>query len=140
MTTWTKYLLLQTPGWLVMAVLLLGLWHWLGLSPWVAIGLFVVWVVKDFLLYPFVRSSYETTAKTGSQQLVGALGVARERLAPNGYVHVHGELWQATAEPSHTPIAAGSTIRVQAAHGLTLIVTAEEAHERLAAANRDPMP
>jgi hypothetical protein len=31
--TWKKYWLFQVPGWVV-AVVLLGLMEWIGLSPW----------------------------------------------------------------------------------------------------------
>jgi membrane protein implicated in regulation of membrane protease activity len=122
MTTLTKYTLLQIPGWLIMALLLIGLRHWIALPLWAAVVLFALWVAKDFVLYPFVRTAYESNAKTGSKQLVGAKGIARERLAPEGYVHVHGELWQAKAEPSNRPIAPGTPVRVRAACGMTLIV------------------
>ena len=128
MSTLTKYILLQIPGWLIMALVAIGLHRWIDLPLWAAIGLFVLWVVKDFLLYPFLRKSYESNTKTGSTQLVGARGVAQERLDPQGYVHVHGELWRAEVESKDRPIASGSRVRVCAAHGLTLIVTADEEH------------
>jgi membrane protein implicated in regulation of membrane protease activity len=125
MTTFVKYTLLQIPGWAIMALLLVGLLNWVTLPLWAAGALFVIWVLKDFLLYPFVRAAYDSNVKTGSEQLVGALGVAHGRLAPHGYVHVHGELWQATAEPKNTPIAPGTPVRVRGAQGLTLVVTAD---------------
>ncbi|MGH7966444.1 MAG: NfeD family protein [Candidatus Binatia bacterium] len=125
MSTLTKYILLQVPGWVLMAFLAIGLRHWIALPLWAAVGLFALWVVKDFLLYPLVRTAYASDVKTGSKQLIGARGTAQEPLNPQGYVHVHGELWRAQAEPSDRPIAAGSPVRVQAAHGLTLVVTAD---------------
>jgi membrane protein implicated in regulation of membrane protease activity len=125
MSTLTKYLLLQAPGWLLMAVLAMGLRHGIALPLWAAVGLVALWVVKDFVLYPFVRTAYEPNVKTGSQQLVGARGVAQKGLAPHGYVQVYGELWRAMAEPREVPIAPGTPIRVRAAHGLTLTVTAD---------------
>ena len=125
MTTFMKYILLQIPGWVLMALLLIGLLNWIALPLWAAGVFFVVWVVKDFVLYPFVRTAYESHVKTGSEQLIGAQGIAHQRLAPHGYIQVHGELWQATAEPKDKPIASGTPVRVRAAQGLTLIVTAE---------------
>ena len=134
MTTFMKYLLLQIPGWVLMALLLIGLLDWMTLPLWAVGVLFVVWVVKDFVLYPFVRTAYESNVKTGSEQLIGAQGIAHERLAPHGYIQVHGELWQATAEPKDNPIASGTPVRVRAAQGLTLIVTADTKD------NMPPMP
>jgi membrane protein implicated in regulation of membrane protease activity len=125
MTTFMKYTLFQIPGWILMALLLSGLLNWIALPQWAAGVLFVVWVVKDFFLYPFVRTAYESNVKTGSEQLIGARGIAHERLAPHGYIQVHGELWQATAEPKDKPIASGTSVCVRAAQGLTLIVTAD---------------
>jgi membrane protein implicated in regulation of membrane protease activity len=108
-----------------MALLLSGLCHWLDLPLWAAIGLFALWMVKDFLLYPLVRSAYEPAARSASKQLIGAQGIARECLAPHGYVRIHGELWRATAEPPDRPILPGTPIRVREAEGLTLIVSAD---------------
>ena len=129
-----KYILFQIPGWVIIALLLSGLLNWIALPPWAAGVLFVAWVVKDFVLYPFVRTAYESSVKTGSEQLVGVWGIAHERLAPHGYIQIRGELWQATAEPKDKPIASGTPVCVRAAQGLTLIVTADTK------ANMTPMP
>ena len=130
MATLTRYVLLQVPGWMLAALLLIGLQYWIGVSLWVIIGLFFLWVVKDFIIYPFVRTAYQAGVKTGTDQLVGAQGVAHQkRLDPRGYVRVRGELWRAEAEPGDKPISPGSPIRVQAAHGLTLIVTIDKDNE-----------
>ncbi len=56
----------------------------------------------------------------GPSGLVGTLGVARERLAPDGHVLVHGELWRAVAEGG--PLEPGAQVRVLAVDGLTLRV------------------
>ncbi|MFQ5851946.1 MAG: NfeD family protein [Candidatus Binatia bacterium] len=125
MRTWIKYLLFQVPGWVLAALVLMGLRYWIGLPVWIAVGAFLFWVIKDFVFYPFLRIAYESRVKTGAEQLVGLRGVARENLSPHGYVHVRGELWRAEAEPGDRPILAGSPIRVLAGRGMTLIVAAE---------------
>jgi membrane-bound serine protease (ClpP class) len=56
----------------------------------------------------------------GAPALLGQTGVAREPLAPEGHVLVHGELWRAVARG--TPVEAGSRVRVVDVNGLTLIV------------------
>ena len=58
MSSFARYLLFQIPGWTLAAIVLVGLVHWFGLSRWVATGLLVFWVIKDFVFYPFVRKAY----------------------------------------------------------------------------------
>lgn len=124
LATWKKYALFQVPGWVGAAIVLLGLMEWFNLSPWAALGLFSLWVIKDIVLYPIVRTAYESDVKTGVEQLVGENGVAQGRLNPHGMVRVRGELWRAEAEPEGQAIEPNSEIKVTAARGLTLIVSA----------------
>jgi membrane-bound serine protease (ClpP class) len=56
----------------------------------------------------------------GPSGLVGTLGIVRERLAPEGHVLVHGELWRAVAEGGS--LEPGAQVRVLAVDGLTLRV------------------
>jgi membrane-bound serine protease (ClpP class) len=56
----------------------------------------------------------------GSEGLMDAMGVARERLAPEGLVLVQGELWRAVAQGA--PVEPGETVRVVGVNGLTLNV------------------
>ncbi len=63
--------------------------------------------------------------QTGREGLVGAVGVARSELAPQGTVFVQGELW--TAESTDGPIPAGGRVRVTRVDGLRLQVKKEEA-------------
>jgi membrane-bound serine protease (ClpP class) len=63
--------------------------------------------------------------QTGREGLVGAVGVARSELAPEGTVFVQGELW--TAESTDGPIPAGGRVRVTRVDGLRLRVKKEEA-------------
>ena len=121
--TLNKYLLLQVPGWILGSFLLFLFWKWFGFSAWIAIGIFLVWVAKDFALYPFIHSACNTKVKTGVTQLIGSHGVARDHLDPQGYVQVGSELWQAETGPGHQPIEKGSPIEVQNTRGLTLVVT-----------------
>jgi membrane-bound serine protease (ClpP class) len=67
-----------------------------------------------------IRALYRPTA-TGSQGMVGRLGVARSALQPEGQVLIDGELWRAVSqEPG---VAAGDPVQVTAIDGLTLKVT-----------------
>jgi membrane protein implicated in regulation of membrane protease activity len=125
MSTGTKYLLIQLPGWVLAIVILAGLQHWLGFPFWIALGLFFLWVVKDLVMYPLLRTAYESGVKTGVEQLVGARGVVQEELAPRGYVRVRGELWRAEVKADKQPIPPGKAVRVLEAQGMTLIVEAD---------------
>lgn len=59
---------------------------------------------------------------TGSDELVGAVGVVRRALEPDGLVFVHGELWRARAVGGG-PVAEEATVRVERlADGLVLEV------------------
>ena len=125
MTVFKRYLLIQIPGWVLAVITLSGLHLWAGLPERVAVGLFAAYVVKDFVLYPFLRRAYETGAKTGVEQLTGETGMATQLLDPEGYVRVRGELWHAETVPGAQPIPEGSRVKVQSARGMTLIVTTD---------------
>jgi membrane protein implicated in regulation of membrane protease activity len=122
MSPWTKYLLIQLPGWVLAIVIVTGLRHWLGIPFWIAVGLFFLWVVKDLVMYPLLRTAYESGVKTGIEQLIGVTAIVQEELAPRGYVRVRGELWRAEVMADNGPIPPGSSVRILAAQGMTLIV------------------
>jgi membrane protein implicated in regulation of membrane protease activity len=125
-----KYVLLQVPGWLMAALLLLNVQHWFAFSSWVAYAGVAAWMLKDFVLYPLVRTAYEFDVKTGVEQLIGDQGVVQNELAPRGKVRIRGELWSAEIEPGAQPLAQGEQVRVLGAQGLTLIVAAESPSSR----------
>lgn len=117
-----KYALLQVPG-LVLFVLALALVRrWIDFSDALLWGLAALWAAKDIALFPFVWRSYAPGRGGAGASLVGAEGVARERLDPKGYVRVRGELWQARLEEGEGPVEEGAAVRVRAVEGLTLIV------------------
>jgi len=118
-----RYLLLQIPSWTLAAMLLGALHRWLDLPLEFAIGLFVLYVAKDFIIYPYVRKAYEPHDKTGAELLIGCVGLTKQRLDPEGYVQVKGELWRAVADPPGEPIPAGRPVRIQSVSALTLVVT-----------------
>jgi len=120
-----KYLLLQLPGKVVLFLVLLGLRSLLDWSWW-AVGLVVgIWVLIDLALFPLVWRSYDPTAKGTAHNMVGLRGVAKERLAPDGYVSVRGELWRARAAGG-IEIEAGQHVVVMEVDGLTIRVRPTE--------------
>ena len=115
-----RYLILQLPGAVFFVIVLILVRRWIDLPAWLFFGLIVLWVGKDVVLYPFVRKAYEP--QESGNPMIGALGVAEDRLAPSGYVRIEGELWKAHVPESNIAIDQGETVRVRAVDGLTLIV------------------
>ncbi len=116
-----RYALFQIPDLGALVAILLLLKWWLGLSPQLAWGLTVLWLLKEIALFPFLWPACEPYPESGSH-LIGAAGIAEERLAPTGYVRVEGELWRAKAMEEEAPIDKGEQITVQGVSGLTLLV------------------
>jgi membrane protein implicated in regulation of membrane protease activity len=124
MKTFMKYMALQIPGWALVGLLLVWLWPKTGWNPRLAAIGYAVYILKDFLLYPFFRSAYEGEAPTGGAQLIGTAGVAEQDLDPYGYIAVAGERWKAEVAPLEGRIPRGTPVRIEGAAGLTLRVAA----------------
>jgi membrane protein implicated in regulation of membrane protease activity len=117
-----RYLLLQLPGLALVVMVLILIGRWIDLPAWLFWGMIVSWVVKDLVVFPFVWRAYDP--QDGGNPMLGARGVAQERLAPSGYIRIRGELWKAQAAGDRA-IDRGETVRVRAARGLILIVEPE---------------
>jgi membrane-bound serine protease (ClpP class) len=76
-------------------------------------------VIAVFLMTLVLRA-HRNRVTTGTEAMVGEIGVARTPLDPNGKVFVHGELWNATAS---APISEGSRVRVERVEGLRVLVS-----------------
>lgn len=61
-------------------------------------------------------------AKTGWEELIGAVGEVRVPLAPVGQVFVEGALWRARPVDAATTLDRGYRVRVESVDGLTLLV------------------
>jgi len=75
-------------------------------------------LITAFLMSIAVRARRNKIV-TGTQGLIGEIGIAQTMLGPSGKVFVHGELWDAV---SAVPIPAGERIVVRQVDGLTLRV------------------
>jgi membrane protein implicated in regulation of membrane protease activity len=124
-STIARYTLLQIPGWIITAAVLAISLELGFLSFRVAAILFGLLVLKDAIVYPFVRRSYEPAGENRVEDLVGHLAEVRRELSPEGYVCLRGELWRAEASVRGELIAPGHRVRVVGARGLTLIVVRE---------------
>lgn len=120
--TLLRYILLQLPGWILMLLLLLLLDRWVGPSNWLIAIVFGCWVGKDVIMFPLVWRAYDQNPSRIVYRLLGVHGTAKERLAPSGFVQVHGESWQAEAIPGIAAIEKGERVIIREVRGLTLLV------------------
>lgn len=82
-----------------------------------------IWIIKDFILFPFVWRAYEINLPNS---MVGSSGIAVDKLSPSGYVRINGELWRAKIIENESVIEKGATITVRDMDGLTLTVISGE--------------
>jgi membrane protein implicated in regulation of membrane protease activity len=115
-----RYALLQLPELALLVVILLVIQRWVALPAWLFWGAMAIWAMKDVLLYPLVWQSYDPDQPESVMPLVGAKGIAKERLAPSGYIQVHGVLWKAKLMKGCSPVAKGEAVQIIERRGLTL--------------------
>ena len=114
-----RYTLLQLPALAVLVVLLVLAERFIDLPLWFIWGLMGLWIAKDIALFPLTWRAYDQDHAKAESSILGARGIAEERLDPSGYIRVGSELWQGDA-PS---IEKGEGVRVQGIRGLTLLVS-----------------
>jgi membrane-bound ClpP family serine protease len=120
-----RYVLLQLPEWGLVAIAVLALRDWGWLAGWLGWVILVAWVVKDLLVLPLMWRAYGTDRDDDPLSMVGRVGVARERLAPSGYILVGGERWRAQVVDG-TTVERGQQVSVTKRRGLLLYVKAAE--------------
>ncbi len=92
------------------------------ISPWLIVGAVVAsWLYYGFALTVAVQSRDRIIST--QQGLIGLVGEARGRLAPDGPVHVKGAMWRGRSLGE--PIAPGTKVRVRGVDGLVLKVEPE---------------
>ncbi len=117
-----RYALFQIPGLVLLILILIFLRRWVDFPSWFFWGSAFIWIAKDAVLFPFVWRAYDWSRSRDVQSLVGTEGIVEERLAPSGYIRVHGELWQAKMIREGPPIEKGDGVRIQGIRGLVLLV------------------
>ncbi len=75
-------------------------------------------VIAIFLMGLVLRAR-KNRIVTGTEGMIGEIGIARTQLGPEGKVFVHGEIWDAIAS---SPVTEGARVRVAAVNGLHLMV------------------
>lgn len=127
-----KYSLLQLPGTVLFVLILLFLQRWVHLSSWLVWGLAGLWVAKEIVIFPFVWRSYDARGSEEGHDMIGERGMAEERLNPEGYISVRGELWRAESVQDVSPVEKGDRVRICGIRGLTLLVKTENKDRRKA--------
>jgi membrane protein implicated in regulation of membrane protease activity len=124
-----RYALLQLPA---IALILMGLFlvqRWIDIPVWIFWGSIIVWILKDVVLFFFTWRAYDWNGAQSDRLMVGTRGIAQNRLAPSGFIHVRGELWKAEIRRGGRSIEMGEKVTVRDMKGLTLIVKPEEEQE-----------
>lgn len=123
----SRYILFQLPELVLVCLVLLGLVGMDVLGARLAWGLLAVWLVKEVVVFPFVRRAYEPSDPSGVASILGATGVVTNRLDLEGMIRVGPELWAARLEAGCDPVEVGATVRVISIDGLRLTVVACDA-------------
>jgi membrane-bound serine protease (ClpP class) len=122
---------LSWPTWLGLVAFAAGsVLAWRGVDPSIRISPWLIGgaVVGSLLYYGFALTvALQSRDRiVGTQRgLIGLVGEARGRLAPDGPVFVKGALWR--GRTNGEPIEAGTPVRVRGVDGLILRVEAEPA-------------
>jgi len=122
-----RYVLYQLPALVILILILVFIRRWVDLPAWLAWGIVAIWVTKDVVLYPFTWHAYDRSRRRSDlTRMLGAMGIAEDRLAPAGFVRVRGELWHAEIEAGRPPVERGEAVRVRDIQGLKLLVEPED--------------
>jgi membrane-bound ClpP family serine protease len=121
-----KFILLQLPLLVLLPLALYFIRQWVAIPVWLIWGLVALLIIKDVIMFPIVWRAYEQSRPGDPTSIIGMRGIAKDRLAPTGYIHVRSELWRAEVMEGCSPIADGKGVRVVGIEGLTLIVQPED--------------
>ena len=126
-----RYSLFQIPAIVLLIMVLILVQQWIvNIPAWIFWGLIAIWIAKDVMLFPFVWRAYDDRSVDASL-IVGAQGIAQERIAPTGYVLVQSELWRAEVMGNSLPIEKGEPVVVQKVSGLTILVCSKKTDANL---------
>ncbi len=117
-----RYGLFQLPGIFFIILILISLYIMFSIPLWIVWTLIVVWIVKYIIMFPLVWRAYDKRHTGVLGSLVGLRGRTLERLSPEGYVKVRGELWHAKLDDIRCPVDVGEPIDILGLQGSTLTV------------------
>jgi membrane-bound serine protease (ClpP class) len=97
--------------------------------PLVVVAGLITAAVFVFVLTFALRAQRRPVA-VGREALIGRVGKARTPLAPEGMVHVAGELWSAVLEDAGERLEAGESVEVVSVQGMYLRVRPHKADQQ----------
>jgi membrane protein implicated in regulation of membrane protease activity len=121
-----KYTLLQLPVIVLLTIVLFAMRQWLNIPLWLIWCIIGFWTIKDIIMFPVVWRSYDQSRPEDPTSIIGMRGIAKDRLAPTGYVQVRGELWRGEIMQGAPPIEQSTYVRVVEIQGLTIFVQPED--------------
>jgi membrane protein implicated in regulation of membrane protease activity len=120
--TFVRYIGFQLPSWLVAGGIAMALDAWEQLPRIWLVGAVLLYMAKDFALYPWVRTAYEGTVHDHGARLIGARAVVVVPLDPSGWVQLGSERWRAELRGSAEALDLGSSVSVSDVRGHVLLV------------------
>jgi membrane-bound serine protease (ClpP class) len=78
-----------------------------------------------FITRKVIAAHRDQPVRTGTEEMIGAVGEARSAIAPEGQVFMNGAIWGARLVDGGRPAKLGDRVRVEAVDGLMLIVRPE---------------
>jgi membrane-bound serine protease (ClpP class) len=85
-----------------------------------------------FITRKVIAAHRDQPVRTGTEEMIGAVGEARSAIAPEGQVFMNGAIWGARLSGDGAPVQLGDRVRVEAVDGLTLVVKPEPSNAEAA--------
>ena len=93
----------------------------INLPLWATITVLAAFAVFSYVSYLLGHPTVLLEGVTSPESIVGSEGIVQQDLAPEGYVHVRGELWKASS--AVRGLKKGEEVIVTGIDGLKLTVT-----------------
>lgn len=92
----------------------------LKISLVTSLGIVLPFAVITIFLMRLILTTYKKRSMTGTEGMLGEIGIAITDLDPDGQVQVHGEIWKAS---SKNPINKGKKVKIDVVRNLTVWVS-----------------
>ena len=117
-----RYSLFQIPALLIVIMVVLLIDKFYIVDNVIIIGIILLWMLKDIMLFPFVWKSYSLKDSDKLNLLIKEHGTAISSLRPKGFIKINGEIWQAELLDESVGINEGDTVEIVEVNGLVLKV------------------